>query len=752
MTGLFSHLMNTAAGRQVAGLFMLSQAGQQIKASVQSFQPVFSTFSHIISNGFRVLFSTLTSHMASTIDRYVGQGSLNPIFEQIFAQLGRRAAEKISGSGNTGFWQQILKEVAAQAGQAAIRVASAELETLRMAGAQAYAITTAGRLPEAGEQSPDLRERGRTFLRMINEIRSRLNEPVEGIISLANSLSQLGIAFDETGAKATVYAIAADRLNNLTPGTTANLMATAVRQYGQSWDDVGQIMELVTAQRRYWAAAADVLKDPLAKALSSHETILLLYQQVQQITRTTSYDMVGLEKVFFAFAETLRSTGTIRAENLANVVGNFLNKLSPDTSNFVQTVVHSAFISDLLRLSNPGKELLGGAQEIMLREKIPSSLLNVALQQYLVQDPSATEKYVGSLLEGIIQYREAAFGEGADANEKMVAMMAARLNTTTNEAARAIQVAERYVSQRRSGLSVEDALLALRQGGIDPRQLTVLGMDMTQTASVASGIFSQGISAVDSMALAAERLTILRGENFWPKWVDIVKNARQEIYGIPTGERISPPGDIPAGTAAHVAGRGIVPPASVSGADVAMTPPRAAIAPAPGSRLPIPLHAGAYAMHTAGGVEQVSTVIDLIAEEIAAIETGRGRKNPYAVLGKPIRDPRSRMYGQFAVGKYQIMSGNVPAWTKEALGRPLTVPEFINSPEAQEKTAKHFMAKYYKKYGTAADVASMWHAGRPYSATRAIRPRDTVTGLETAVYAARVQRGVSERLGRMTEG
>lgn len=63
-----------------------------------------------------------------------------------------------------------------------------------------------------------------------------------------------------------------------------------------------------------------------------------------------------------------------------------------------------------------------------------------------------------------------------------------------------------------------------------------------------------------------------------------------------------------------------------------------------------------------------------------------------------------------ALGKYQIMPGNVGPWSKAALGRRVSTREFLNSPQIQEAVARYMLKKYYNQYG-AAGAAVAWYAG-----------------------------------------
>ncbi len=96
-----------------------------------------------------------------------------------------------------------------------------------------------------------------------------------------------------------------------------------------------------------------------------------------------------------------------------------------------------------------------------------------------------------------------------------------------------------------------------------------------------------------------------------------------------------------------------------------------------------------------------------IASAIGQFESGGN----YTARGPEVD---TGMYkGQRAVGKYQIMPGNIPQWSKEALGREVSLQEFINNPKIQDQIAEYKMGKIYKQYGTVEDVASVWFSGRP---------------------------------------
>jgi len=74
--------------------------------------------------------------------------------------------------------------------------------------------------------------------------------------------------------------------------------------------------------------------------------------------------------------------------------------------------------------------------------------------------------------------------------------------------------------------------------------------------------------------------------------------------------------------------------------------------------------------------------------------------------------------GDRAYGAYQVMGRNIPSWTEEALGRSLSVNEFLADRVAQDKTASYQFSKLYDRFGTWNDAISGWFSGQPLSKAR----------------------------------
>ncbi len=115
---------------------------------------------------------------------------------------------------------------------------------------------------------------------------------------------------------------------------------------------------------------------------------------------------------------------------------------------------------------------------------------------------------------------------------------------------------------------------------------------------------------------------------------------------------------------------------------------------------------------------------------ISSVESA-GSKNPYMAISAPTRGDR-------AYGKYQIMGKNIPSWTRQALGKSLTVQEFLSDPTAQEKTTAFQINKSLTNGYSPQDAASIWFSGKPIN--KAGKVKD-VYGTTVPDYVNRFNKG-----------
>lgn len=100
--------------------------------------------------------------------------------------------------------------------------------------------------------------------------------------------------------------------------------------------------------------------------------------------------------------------------------------------------------------------------------------------------------------------------------------------------------------------------------------------------------------------------------------------------------------------------------------------------------------------------------IDAAAQAIKDIESGGG---DYSARGPVIE---SGMYaGERAMGAYQVMPGNLPQWSKQALGREVSEQEFMDNPDIQDAIFYDQLRRNYERHGTWEDAASVWFTGQP---------------------------------------
>jgi hypothetical protein len=136
------------------------------------------------------------------------------------------------------------------------------------------------------------------------------------------------------------------------------------------------------------------------------------------------------------------------------------------------------------------------------------------------------------------------------------------------------------------------------------------------------------------------------------------------------------------------------------------------------------------------------------ADAIAGVESG-GRRDPYSARGPLITNPRNRYYNQRALGRYQVMPGNLGQWLSEAGMADMTPDAFLADANAQDQLFRHRFGGYVNRYGNLDDAASMWFTGQPYSRGRS--STDTQPGSHRGIsgeqYVARFNEGLGTPFG-----
>lgn len=62
------------------------------------------------------------------------------------------------------------------------------------------------------------------------------------------------------------------------------------------------------------------------------------------------------------------------------------------------------------------------------------------------------------------------------------------------------------------------------------------------------------------------------------------------------------------------------------------------------------------------------------------------------------------------MGRYQIMPANLPGWSREALGRNVSIQQFMSNPRIQDAIAQYKLRQYVNRYGYQG-AAAAWYGG-----------------------------------------
>jgi hypothetical protein len=81
----------------------------------------------------------------------------------------------------------------------------------------------------------------------------------------------------------------------------------------------------------------------------------------------------------------------------------------------------------------------------------------------------------------------------------------------------------------------------------------------------------------------------------------------------------------------------------------------------------------------------------------------------YSALGPVLKS------GDQALGAYQVMKSNLPSWSTQAFGSPMSASQFMSNPAAQDAIFQQQFGKLLNKYGNSNDAASAWFTGGPLS-------------------------------------
>lgn len=92
-----------------------------------------------------------------------------------------------------------------------------------------------------------------------------------------------------------------------------------------------------------------------------------------------------------------------------------------------------------------------------------------------------------------------------------------------------------------------------------------------------------------------------------------------------------------------------------------------------------------------------------------------------------------------ALGAYQILRGNIPQWSQQALGHIVSAQTFLNNPKIQDAIAQYKLRQYVNKYGYQG-AAAAWYGGEGVARNWASHTGSQGAYPSIASYVAQVMR------------
>jgi len=678
-------------------------------------------------------FNTMLRDMTKEAGRAGGFGDLGvDMGKKIGASIGEMMASRF-GKRLGNISPTVGRNLGSLLGGSVIAGAQS-LEGMKILGARFMPVVTAGR-----EQRSDFGVQGAQLIQRTNAIRQATGAATEEVYGLATELSRLGIPFDKAGEGATRYALAAERVLNLEKNVVSMLDSTIITKYGGAWEDVASILQTVSSATQYWNFTAQQTHSSLANSLASNQTLAKMYMEVATAMQTSSFESKAMAEALMGTVNVMGQMG-LRPGMMGSVSKEFMQKLAPKTGGFMSMVSQGYFLSDLLRRSDRGMQLLAGARGVAETMKVDPNLITLPLNQMLASNDAMSNQFFQAMLEGISNMRASMSGDMAQKTTNAMFRLEGTLGLSPTTSYVMLTMADQYKENIARGMKPDEAWTAIGKSKAYQDAVStqgMAGMSPDEVLRAASGMGAASFSTQEKLSMAAESLAAMTGEKFWSKF----KTEGKVLF------------DAAARMVDPKAATAMVPPSEPT-----MAPPVAAesfepipeggpLAQTGGGAVFRPLFG--YSKSTSRGIEQTTILfspeIESLAAGIAFAESaGSGG---YAALGKVILDPKSSYYGDRAYGKYQVMGKNIPQWTKEALGKSMTPEEFYADPAAQDKTAKFQMNKYREAGNSPEDIASIWHSGVPLKTAMEKNRRDLATGMRTQDYVRKVINNMPRRSG-----
>lgn len=484
---------------------------------------------------FRQIANTLGRGVAETMQRSLRMGmpstlnSVQPLFGKIGEDLGGMAGQGIANMlGKGGVWGVVASTV----GKLVVNELSMQAEGFQMIGARVAPVATAGR-----NLNVDFAEVGAKYVRAIRDVSRATGATADEVANLADKLSKVGVGFLEGGEKEVQFALAAERVMNLSRGTAEALQTETITKYGESIEDAREnLIEIRNAQREFIAINWQT-NSSISRTLSSGQTLVDLLGQISSAGRNSGASLRDMNNLASALVKTMATQPggpMFRPGQMAEVGANLMQNVLPSMSSTMQEEAQKSKLDEMIMGQTAyGKQVMDtikkSSPDYLKHASGPNFLFNMQQQAFVASKGRGAGMEVAlSKLAGISKI----FATPNQSPEATFSLLEQRGYTPAASAAAlkimddlkqrgfnpdnpqgGVRVLKDYMKEAQSDPRIRDRI---KQAGLE--------RDMYESAE------EQGRAMLSTMENIANILMDVRlfTQDYWNKW----KNTTAEVFGL----------------------------------------------------------------------------------------------------------------------------------------------------------------------------------------------------------------------------
>lgn len=417
-------------------------------------------------------------------------------------------------------------------------------ESYRMLGAKYARVLTAGH----GEQDETYAAAGNEIVRSVNAIRMQTGAGADAVFTTMETLSRMGMVFDEDTKKAIRFSQSMDTVLNVVKGTGDKFLALGVGKYGEDWSEVAKAIERVGGSTDYFLTIAKETGNAQARVLSAAATQTSVLSDVLSATVKTNIDISSLTDTILAGTNILYKTGT-RTGLMTAVLGQMVSGLAPSGNTGYNDTINQSVLLKFLLYTHGDEEsrvFYRSLQDQMSKQGMDRDLVAVAVSQNLANDNT------GDFFRKYFDYRSRGFlrigtesGTPGDARLRQY-WFGSQLQGLGMRASMLQQrLFELYQQQRQKGVPEANILQTIAQSSdfaALQKEPQFAGKSVNDIFRELSGQGPAMLSAQEKIQMWAESL-ISWHDTYWPTYriiePGIVQQELRYLAGMPGGPVVS---------------------------------------------------------------------------------------------------------------------------------------------------------------------------------------------------------------------